>query len=128
MVETSALMAILLSEHEAGAFVDAILSAPVRIISAASVLEAHIAAERRSRGSAGEVDHLLDSLSLTVRPVDLVQLQAAREVFGRFGKGRHPAGLNFGDCFSYALAKVAGEPLLYKGADFGLTDIPSALP
>ncbi len=79
------------------------------------------------KGSSVEaLDELVLKLNLVIVPVDYEQVIAAREAFRLYGKGRHPAGLNFGDCFSYALAKVKGERLLFKGNDFALTDIERA--
>ena len=83
----------------------------------------------RGGESAGrELDLFLHRARFQVVPVDSDQAELARSAFRKYGKGRHPAGLNFGDCFSYALAKSAGEPLLYKGSDFSQTDIPAACP
>jgi len=94
-------------------------------MSTASVLESSIVLQRR-RGELGAelVDLFLRDLPVEVRPVDLDQLRWARYAFQTYGRGRHPARLNFGDCFSYALAKASGEPLLFKGADFSHTDVP----
>jgi ribonuclease VapC len=79
----------------------------------------------RQRGPAGanELDNFLRRGGIEIVPVDVDQVRIARDAFRRFGKGRHPASLNFGDCFSYALAKALGEPLLFKGGDFARTDI-----
>ena len=126
VIDTSALFAILANEVEAAEFERAIGQAPIRLMSAASVLEAAIAVERRF-GETGisELDLLFRRVSIDVRPVDLDQLDWARFAFQTYGRGRHPAGLNFGDCFSYALAKSTGEPLLFKGNDFSKTDLAS---
>ena len=93
-------------------------------MSAASVLESSIVVEARYGDVGGrELDLLMFHGGFDVVAVDLEQLKLARQAFRRFGKGRHPAGLNFGDCFSYALAKATGEPLLSKGNDFRRTDV-----
>lgn len=128
VIDTSALIAILLDEPERRAFTEAIESAESRRVSAATLLETAIVVESRF-GPEGErdLDHLLETAGVDVEPVDAEQLRIARRAFSRYGKGRHAAGLNFGDCFAYALAKAVGEPLLFKGEDFGRTDIEPAL-
>ena len=96
-------------------------------MSAASLLETSIVLESRSGGTAGhELDVFLEKGRIELVPVTTEQAHAARRAWRRFGKGNHPAGLNFGDCFSYALAETAGEPLLFKGRGFELTDIEAA--
>jgi ribonuclease VapC len=124
VIDTSAIMAILQLEPEAELFATLIEVSPVRLISSVSVLEAGIIAEAR-KGEAGaqELDALLAQSRATVSAFDLQQAEVAREAFRRFGKGRHPAALNFGDCAAYALSRVSGEPLLFKGTDFGQTDV-----
>lgn len=124
VIDTSALVAILLSEPEQPRFAELIANAGVRLISAATELETSMVIEAR-RGPAGgrELDLLLHRARVTVVEVTAEQAELAREAWRRFGKGRHPAGLNYGDCFSYALAQVSGEPLLCKGEDFVKTDI-----
>ncbi len=114
VIDTSALMAILNREPEGPAFRDAIKLAPNRLISAATRVEAGIVAVSR-RGEAGLEDlfALISALKLDVVPVTDEHASIAIQAFQRFGKGRHPAGLNFGDCFSYALAKATGEQLLF---------------
>jgi ribonuclease VapC len=99
----------------------------VRLISAVSVLETGMIAEVR-KGEAGalELDNFLLRGQVQTVPFDAEQAAIARKVFRRFGKGRHPAGLNFGDCAAYALASTRGEPLLFKGLDFSRTDIARA--
>ena len=83
--------------------------------------------ESRSGPAAGhDLDALIQDAGIELEPVTVEQAQAARRAWRRFGKGNHPAGLNFGDCFAYALAEATREPLLFKGADFGLTDIEPA--
>lgn len=124
VIDTSALLAILLDEPERRLFNEQIEGSTRRLVSAATLLEAGIVLETRSGAAAGrELDLLIHRARFEVVPVDLDQLELARDGFRRYGKGRHPAGLNFGDCFSYALAKLTGEPLLFKGSDFSQTDI-----
>jgi ribonuclease VapC len=124
VVDTSALLAILQDEPERRSFNEALESADARLISVATLVETSILIESRY-GAEGlhDLDLLLERAGIEPVPVDLEQARVARSAWSRFGKGRHPAGLNFGDCFSYALARVLGEPLLYKGADFSQTDI-----
>lgn len=124
VVDTSVIIAILESERDAKEFAEHINNAPVRLISAVSVLEAGMIAESR-KGEAGakDLDSLLQSAELRIVPFDEEQAAIARSAFRRFGKGRHSAGLNFGDCAAYALSLSSGEPLLFKGDDFAKTDI-----
>ena len=97
-------------------------------MSAANYVEAAIVLESRLGFVAGpELDRLIEVAEIQLVSVTAEQALAAREAWRRFGKGNHPAGLNYGDCFAYALAAIAGEPLLYKGMDFALTDVESAL-
>lgn len=127
VIDTSVLIAILANEPEAELFESAIDADPVRLISAASVLEAGIVAEARYGDIGGrELDLLLYKAEFEIVAVTADQVDAGRRAFSRYGKGRHPAALNFGDCFSYALAKTSGEPLLSKGHDFPQTDIAIA--
>jgi ribonuclease VapC len=127
VVDTSALIAILTDETERAAFNRLIEAATVRLISTATVLEAAMVIESRKGESGGrELDLLLHRARFEMVPVDEDQLDIARAAFRAYGKGRHPAGLNFGDCFAYALAKQRGEPLLYKGDDFARTDVQPA--
>jgi len=128
VLDTSALLVILLDEPESAAFREAIEGDPVRLLSAGSLLEAALVVESRFGEAGGrELDLLLHRAEVQVVAVDRNQAEVGREAWRRFGKGRHPAGLNLGDCFSYALSTVSGEPLLYKGGDFSLTDATSAL-
>ena len=124
IVDTSALLAILQDEPERRAFNEALEGADARRMSAATFVEVSIVIEAR-HGLAGQrdLDHFLDRAGIEVISVDAEQAKVARGAFSRFGKGRHAAGLNFGDCFSYALASVLGEPLLFKGDDFRKTDL-----
>jgi ribonuclease VapC len=127
VIDTSALLAILDDEPERRAFNECIQNDPKRFISAATLLETGIVVEAR-RGEAGgrELDLLLHRSRFEVVPVDADQAEIARAAFRVYGKGRHTAGLNFGDCFAYALARELDEPLLYKGSDFAKTDLPPA--
>ena len=128
VVDTSAAMAILQREPEAEAFAREIEAAATRLISAVSVLEAGMLVEARKReAGALELDNFLMRARLDVVPFDAEQAQVARLAFRRYGKGFHPAGLNFGDCAAYALAKTRGEPLLFKGDDFPRTDVDGGL-
>ncbi len=124
VLDTSVLLAILLDEPERRTFNEAIEVAERRLLSAASFVETSMILESR-HGAEGvrALDRLLAAAHIEIIAVDLAQAQAAREAFRQFGKGRHPAGLNFGDCFVYALAKCRAEPLLFKGGDFSRTDV-----
>jgi ribonuclease VapC len=126
-LDTSAILAVLQNEPERAEFVSLIERAERRIISAMSVLEAAMVLEGRRGDDAGsDLDLFLQRASVETITFDGEQLALARQAFRRFGRGRHPAGLNFGDCASYALAQWSGEPLLYKGTDFSATDVASA--
>jgi ribonuclease VapC len=124
VIDSSALIAVLLSEASAALIARAIEHAPQRLFSAANLVEASIVIESR-KGEAGgrELDLLLYRAAIEVVAVDQDQAEIARIAWRRFGKGRHPAGLNFGDCFAYALAKSRRLPLLFQGDDFLQTDI-----
>ena len=124
VIDTSAVLAILQDEPERRRFAESIEAADTRWMSAATWVESSLVVEARY-GSDGlrDFDRLMERIAVEIVPVDLEQARAAREAFRRFGKGRHPAGLNFGDCFSYALARMLGEPLLFKGTDFSQTDL-----
>jgi ribonuclease VapC len=129
VIDTSAVLAILQDEPERRAFNEAIEAADSRSLSVASFVEVSIVIEARfGAEGVGHLDRLLERAGVKVVPVDLEQGRLARQAFSRFGKGRHEAGLNFGDCFSYALAQVLGEPLLFKGEDFSRTDVPRCQP
>lgn len=124
VIDTSAVLAIFLREPERESFLRAILDASSRLISAANALEAGIVLEAKRGEAAGrEYDLFVVRVNLEIVPVDAEQIDIARSAWRHFGKGRHPAGLNFGDCFAYALAKSSGELLLAKGTDFQQTDI-----
>jgi len=127
IIDTSAILAILFAEPEGDRFTAAILAAEARRMSVASYVEASLrVAGLQTPGLDGLLDALLERLGVTLEPVTISQGHVAREAGARFGKGHHPAGLNYGDCFSYALAKATGELLLFKGDDFSRTDIPTA--
>ena len=124
VIDTSALLAILFDEPERRRFNQLIEKDPRRLVSAATVLEASIVVESRHGDSAGrELDLLLHRARFQVVAVDGEQMEIARGAFRKYGKGRHRAALNFGDCFAYAAAKATGEPLLFKGQDFSETDL-----
>lgn len=124
VVDSSALLAIFLFEPERARLMDTILNAETGSISAATVLETGIALESRRGEMAGrEFDAFITQANLEVIAVDAEQVEIARMAWHKYGKGRHAAALNFGDCFTYALAKILGEPLLAKGTDFARTDI-----
>jgi ribonuclease VapC len=127
VIDTSAVLALLWNEPDAARLLDAIEADLLRRISAASVVESGIVAHTR-HGDPGEreLDVLLQRLSADVVPVTAEQAEVARYAFRKYGKGRHSAGLNYGDCFSYALAIVADEPLLFTGAGFSQTDVRKA--
>lgn len=129
VIDTSALLAILQDEPERRRFNEAIEAAASRVISVASFVEVSIVIESRY-GAEGlrDLDLLIDRAGIDLVNVDVEQGKTARRAFSRFGKGRHPAGLNFGDCFAYALASQLGEPLLFKGSDFAQTDITPSVP
>ena len=127
VIDSSALLAIVLQEPDASIYASAISNSPICWLSVASLVEASIVLmRRRTHSPIAVLDSLIESQQIVAVPVDQEQALLAREAFRRFGKGRHKAGLNFGDCFSYALAKQTGEPLLYKGNDFRHTDIVPA--
>lgn len=124
VIDTSALIAILRAEPEGPAFLRAIVTAPRRLLSAVSKLEAGMVAVGRGDPAGGDdLDDLLSELQVEVLPFDERQADLARKAFASFGRGRHPAALNFGDCAVYALAISEAEPLLFKGTDFGATDV-----
>lgn len=128
VLDTSALVALLLDEPEAETFRVAVDDDETREVSAATLLETAIVIEAK-KGEAGgrELDLLMHTAGITVIAVDAEQVAAARRAYRRFGKGRHAAGLNFGDLFAYALARTSGQPLLFKGDDFAKTDISRAV-
>jgi ribonuclease VapC len=124
VIDTSALAAIFFHEPERDAFRNAIVAARSRLISAATILETGMVIEGRRGGGAGrEFDLFVVRAQIEIVPLDAELADLARSAWRKYGKGRHPAALNFGDCFSYALAKATGEPLLAKGGDFARTDV-----
>lgn len=128
VVDTSAVCAIVFDEPDRKAFTTAIDYDSVRLMPLVTLVESRLVVERRKGpGVADEVDHLVRDGEIEVVPLTLEQASVATQALQRFGKGVHPAGLNFGDCFPYALAKVSGESLLFKGDDFRRTDIAAVL-
>jgi ribonuclease VapC len=127
VIDTSALLAILRDEPERRSFNEAIEAAESRLMSVANYVEVSIVVESR-HGAEGlrELDRFIDRAGIDLVGVDVGQGKMARDAFSRFGKGRHPAALNFGDCFAYALARTLDQPLLSKGADFSKTDLATS--
>lgn len=124
VIDTSAILAILFNEPDAEYFEAAVAADLTRLMSTASVLETSIVVEARLGEAGGrEFDLLLQKAQITLVPFTTQQVEATRQAYHVYGKGRHRAGLNYGDCFAYALAKVTNEPLLFKGNDFSQTDI-----
>ena len=126
IIDTSAILAILFREADAPHYARTIAETSPCRLSVANLLEASIVVGARGRAGDTELDLLIEKAEIELVPVSLEQASAAREAWHRFGKGRHPAALNFGDCFAYALARIVGEPLLFKGNDFARTDIDAA--
>lgn len=127
VINSSAIVAIFFHEHDARTFSERIAEDPVRLISAATVVEAAMVIEARFGEAGGaEFDLWLHKADVEIVAVTADHADQARRAWRRYGKGRHPAGLNFGDCFSYALAVLTREPLLFKGDDFPKTDIQAA--
>lgn len=127
VLDSSAVIAILFDEPERSAFTQAIERDPRRLISAGNLLECALLTEARRGEAAGrELDLLLHRADVQTIAVDAEQVELARSAWRRFGKGRHPAALNFGDCFAYALSASTGEALLFKGDDFTRTDVAIA--
>ena len=128
ILDSSSLIAILASEPDSELYVQAISSAPRCRISAGSFIELSIVLESQFPIEVQQqCEALFRRVGIEIEPVTAGQAYLARQAFHDFGKGRHPAGLNFGDCFAYALAKDTGEPLLFKGNDFKRTDIVCAI-
>jgi ribonuclease VapC len=124
VIDTSAIVAILFDEPERPQFAAAIDAAALRLLSAATLVEATLVVEgRKGRRAEGMVDRFVEDAEIEVLPVTIEHAQLACQAFRAFGKGRHAAGLNLGDCFAYALAKACDEALLFKGDDFPKTDI-----
>jgi ribonuclease VapC len=124
VIDTSAIAAILFNEPERADFIDKIAADSTRLISAPTLLECLLVVEYR-KGALGraEVELFVYEANLTVVAFERTQVDLAAQAWRCYGKGRHPAGLNYGDCFAYALVKSTGEPLLFKGRDFSQTDI-----
>jgi ribonuclease VapC len=128
IVDTSALIAVLFGEPEADSYTRLIHDADRCLISTGTFLELSIVIERQTGPEvARQCDMFFRRAGIIIEPFTVEQAHIARQAFHDFGKGRHPAGLNFGDCFAYALTKTSGEPLLFKGEDFKRTDIASVL-
>lgn len=124
VIDTSALIAILAQEDDAARFAEAIQQDEVRLISAATLTETGIVATVLFGKEGGaDLDDLMEAMQVEIVPLTEEHSRLAREAFVKYGKGRHAAKLNFGDCFSYALAKASGHPLLFKGNDFSHTDV-----
>jgi ribonuclease VapC len=124
VIDTSAILAIFLGEPERSQFLELLRQADSRLFSAGNALEAAIVLEaRRGDSVIRELDLFVHRTKVDIVPVDVEQVEVARAAWRIYGKGRHPAGLNFGDCFAYALAKTSDEPLLAAGAVFARTDI-----
>jgi ribonuclease VapC len=127
VIDTSALLAVLFDEPERAAFVRRIAADPVRLMSVANWLEAAIIVDdRHGDECARDLKLFLIEAAIRLVPVTAEQAEHARAAYHRFGRGNHPARLNCGDCFAYALARDTGEPLLFKGGDFGRTDVEAA--
>jgi ribonuclease VapC len=128
VVDSSAVLAILFNEAERDRFSDALAAAGVRLMSSVNALEAAVVVSSR-KGSSGamELDLLLHRAEFEVVPFTADHFRLARDAYERYGKGRHPAGLNLGDCCAYALARHTGEALLFKGDDFTRTDVVPAV-
>jgi ribonuclease VapC len=128
VIDTSAIVAIALNEPDAPDIEVRIADDPVRLISAATVLEATMVIETRLGDAGGrEFDLWLVKIGAEIVAVDAEQVDTARRAWRRYGRGRHAAALNYGDCFSYALSVTRGEPLLFKGDAFAKTDVKAAL-
>ncbi len=124
IIDTSALLAILYEEADAERFINALTTEPVCRMSAANFLEVAINIDTHGDAEASrQLDHFIRQAGIMIAEITLEQAQIARQAYQDFGKGRHKAGLNFGDCFAYALARQTGESLLFKGNDFIYTDI-----
>lgn len=128
VLDTSAILAVLLGEPDRARFETAVAQTASALVSAGTYLEAAIVVEARFGEAGGrELDELLRRWSVTIEPVDTDQVDIGRRAYRTYGRGRHTAGLNYGDCFAYALAIATGEPLLFKGEDFSRTDVPIAI-
>ena len=127
IVDSSAIVAVLKQEHEAASFAALMADDPRVRISAANYVEAGVVIDRAGPVASRGLDQFIDDAQISIEPVSARQAEVARQAYRDFGKGSgHPAGLNFGDCFAYALAFESGEPLLFKGDDFAHTGIAAA--
>lgn len=127
VIDSSAILAILFREPEEDEFMARILTARVRLMSVVNSFEAGVVADhRRPKDPADDYDLLVSALGIDLVSVTPEQAAMAREAYRRFGKGNHPARLNLGDCFAYALSRLNAEPLLFKGEDFRLMDVTPA--
>jgi ribonuclease VapC len=127
IIDTSAIIAVLFNEDDAELYANLISQSDRRRMSAATFVETAIVVETQTKTNGGrQFDAFLRQAHIAIEPVTEEHAHIARQAFIDFGKGRHPAGLNYGDCFSYALAKATGEPLLFKGKDFSKTDLVAA--
>lgn len=127
VVDTSAIVSVLLKEADARPLIRKLYRAHSRQISAVSYMESSmVLMSRLGDNTEGALDGMLQRAKIAIVPVSVDHAKVAVAAFRQYGKGRHPASLNFGDCFSYALAKSTGEPLLFKGLDFAKTDIAQA--
>lgn len=128
VVDTSTLMALLFMKDDARRYAEALQAASALSVSAPTWVESmQVATARRGQVGQDGLQELLDRLGVEIVAFDVGMARLAHEAWLRFGKGRHPAGLNYGDCFAYALAMQLGAPLLFKGEDFARTDVASAL-
>jgi ribonuclease VapC len=128
IIDASALLAVVLKEADGERYLDAILETPQRHMSVVNWLEATMVIEGRGDAVAvSRFEEFLGMAGIELRPVAVEQAMAARQAWRNYGRGKHKAALNFGDCFAYALAKTEGVPLLFKGNDFSQTDIEQAL-
>ncbi len=127
VIDTSAIVAILQQEPESGRFLALIENDTTRLMTTANYLEAAIIIEDRfGYDGIRDLKLFLSEAGIDIEPVTFDHAETAREAYREYGRGNHPAGLSYGDCFAYALARATGEPLLFKGSDFGQTDISSA--
>lgn len=128
VIDTSAVIAILLKEPDRRLLIDAIEADPVRLMSSLNVLEAALVIEARKREAGGrELDLLLHRSRIDIVAFSAEHVEVAKSAWRKYGKGNHPAALNLGDCCAYALSKFSGEPLLFKGLDFARTDVLAAV-
>ena len=127
IIDTSAILAVLFDEEDAAIYARSIAQSDTRRMSAATFLEAAIVVENQTKpGGSNQFDAFMRLADIAIEAVTPEQAHIARQAYIDFGKGRHPAALNYGDCFAYALAKATEEPLLFKGKDFSKTDVAAA--